>query len=61
MMCTVLPRCYTLLAVTPPPPPPPYFQAKLLYRVILPPFAVCGIAVLAHVRVLQVYSCVSSV
>ena len=38
--CTILPRCYALLAVTPCSllrPPPPYFRAKLLYRVILPP------------------------
>ena len=59
-VCTVLPRCYALLAVT---PPPPYFRAKLLYRVFHlhytppPPRAarpVCGTAVLARVRVLQV-------
>ena len=55
--CTVLPRRYALLAVT----PPPYFRAKLLYRVILPPLhapppagaaaraGFCGTAVLARV------------
>ena len=56
---TVLPRCYTLLTVTPPPPPPPpLFSGEIGYHYTPAPRGpfkpVCGTAVLARVRVLQV-------
>ena len=56
---TVLPRCYALLAVTPPPPPifgrnEGYFTSITPPRDLLEP--VCGTAVLARVRVLQLAS-----
>ena len=72
--CTVLPRCYALLAVTPPPPPPPpYFRAKLLYRIILPPLHPSPRAARADLRycssctctrvasVEELYSCIKRV